>query len=274
MKKAYFIQFRTALFILFVLSFCGIVRAQTIQLSTEEIRWIGERVFENECASKDECLIEWNEGEDFLSLGIGHFIWYPKGKGGPFEKSFPEFLNYAKVSGEKIPRWLDTDLSPFRPWYSRADFLNNQKDHRSLELREFLIATKLLQAAFIVERLENALPLMLKNSPKDNRERIALQFNRLISTLSGVYALADYINFKGLGITTYESYQGKGWGLLQVLSEMKEVHNESDLLKEFSVAAKKILEERVNNSPQERNEKKWLPGWQKRVNSYFNDKRN
>ncbi|HDS09950.1 MAG TPA: hypothetical protein ENN73_06960 [Firmicutes bacterium] len=270
MKKAVFFQCGTVFFILLVFIFCGIAKAQAIQLSTEEIRWIGERVFENECASRDECLIEWNEGEDFLSLGIGHFIWYPKGKPGPFEESFPEFLNYAEASGEKIPRWLNTNLSPFCPWYSRADFLNNQKDHRLLELREFLIATKLLQAAFIVKRLENALPLMLKNAPKDNRGKISLQFDRMASTISGVYALADYINFKGLGITPRESYQGKGWGLLQVLSEMKEADNESDLLKEFSVAAKKILEERVNNSPPGRNEKKWLLGWQRRVDSYLN----
>ena len=108
--------------ILLVLSLFGIVRAQAVQLSTAEIRWIGERVFQNECASKDECLIEWNEGEDFLSLGIGHFIWYSRGKRGPFEESFPEFLNYARVSGKKIPVWLDKDLSPFCPWNSRADF--------------------------------------------------------------------------------------------------------------------------------------------------------
>ncbi|MBU3912181.1 MAG: hypothetical protein KKD90_06305 [Candidatus Omnitrophica bacterium] len=274
MKKAIFIQCRAALLILLVLSLSGMMRAQAIQLSTQEIRWIGERVFENECASRDEFLIKWNEGEDFLSLGIGHFIWYPRGKKGSFEESFPEFLNYAKVSGEKIPTWLDTNLSSFCPWNSREDFLDNQKDHRLLELREFLTETKLLQAAFIVKRLEDALPLMLKNTPGKNHGKIDLQFNRVASTLSGVYALADYVNFKGLGVTSYESYQGKGWGLLQVLSEMKEADNESEPLREFSVAAKKILEERVNNSPPERNEKKWLPGWQRRIDSYLKDKRN
>lgn len=79
MKKAVFIQRRTTLLILLTLSFFGIARAQAIQLSMEEIRLIGERVFENECASREESLIDWNEGEDFLSLGIGHFIWYPRG---------------------------------------------------------------------------------------------------------------------------------------------------------------------------------------------------
>ena len=34
--------------------------------------------------------------------------------------------------------------------------------------------------------------------------------------------------------------------------------------------AKKILAERVKNSPKDRNEQKWLPGWQRRVESYLN----
>ena len=272
MKKTVFIQCRTAFCILLALSLFGIARVQAIQLSMEEICWIGERVFENECASRDECLIDWNEGEDFISLGIGHFIWYPRGEKGPFEESFPEFLNYAKGSGVKMPTWLDADLSLFCPWNSREDFLYNQKDHRLLELREFLAETKLIQAAFIVKRLGDALPLMLKNAPEGKRGKIDLQFNRVASTLSGVYALADYVNFKGLGTTSYESYQGKGWGLLQVLSEMKESDDESGVVKEFCFAAKKILEERVNNSPPERNEKKWLPGWQRRIDSYLKDK--
>jgi len=45
-------------------------RAIMGQLSKQEIQQIGESVFENGCASKDENLIAWNEGEDFLSLGI------------------------------------------------------------------------------------------------------------------------------------------------------------------------------------------------------------
>ena len=72
------------------------------QLSRQEVQQIGERVFENECASKDENLIVWNEGEDFMSLGIGHFIWHPANSKELFEGSFVKFLEYAKTSGEQI----------------------------------------------------------------------------------------------------------------------------------------------------------------------------
>jgi hypothetical protein len=243
--------------------------AQKIPLSQQEIQQIGERVFENECASKDENLIAWNEGEDFLSLGIGHFIWHPKNSKTLFEGSFIKFLEYAKNSGEKIPAWLDRKSFPACPWRSRNNFLSMQNDRRLIELKDFLIKTKPLQAAFIVKRLEDALPVILKHASESNRDKISLQLDRLISTPSGVYALADYVNFKGLGIAPSEKYQGKGWGLLQVLEGMRDENEAPDSVGEFARSANAVLESRINNSPSSRNEQKWLPGWQKRVNSYL-----
>lgn len=243
--------------------------AQKISLSQQEIQHIGERVFENECASKDENLIVWNEGEDFLSLGIGHFIWHPKNSKEIFEGSFIKFLECAKASGEKIPAWLDRKPFPACPWSSRNNFLTAQNDRRLIELKDFLIRTKSLQADFIVKRLENALSVILKHASEGNRERLILQLERLISTPSGVYALADYVNFKGHGIVPSEKYQGKGWGVLQVLEGMREESDAPDAVGEFARSANAVLEDRVKNSPSCRNEQKWLPGWQRRVNSYL-----
>ena len=189
--------------------FSGIGAAQGIQLSSQEISWIGEKVFENECASKDECLVEWNESEDFLSVGIAHFIWYPKACAGPFEESFVKFLNYAKASGKKIPCWLNAKPFSACPWNSREEFLSDQKKPKLQELRGFLKATKSQQAEFIVERLKDALPVMLEKAPKKDRQKISRQFNRLASISAGVYALVDYLNFKGLGIFDSERYKGK-----------------------------------------------------------------
>lgn len=239
------------------------------ELSPQEIELIGEKIFKNECASKDDKLIAWNEGEDFMSLGIGHFIWYPaKGKK-TFIGSFAKFIEYAIISGEKIPAWLDKKPIPACPWWSRDSFLNAQNDRRSIELKKFLIKTKSIQAAFIIKRLEEALPLILKHVSEGSREKIAFQMNRLISTPSGAYVLADYANFKGLGITPSEYYRGKGWGLFQVLEGMRDRNEAPDAVREFVRSANIVLEDRVKNSPSGRNEKRWLPGWQKRVNSYI-----
>ncbi|MBM3248041.1 MAG: hypothetical protein FJZ10_01250 [Candidatus Omnitrophica bacterium] len=262
MQKAMLLS---ALFLLFLTD----ATAQKISLSQQEIQQIGERVFENECASKDENLIVWNEGEDFMSLGIGHFIWYPENGKDSFEESFVKFLKYAKASGEQIPGWLDTTPFPACSWSSREHFLSAQSDSRLIELKDFLIKTKSLQAAFIMRRLEDALPLIFKSTPEGVREKIASQFYRVASAPSGVYALADYVNFKGLGIAPFENYQGKGWGLLQVLEGMREENEAPDAVGEFARSANAVLEERVKNSPSGRNEQKWLPGWKKRVNSYI-----
>ncbi|MBU0503969.1 MAG: hypothetical protein ABH882_00275 [Candidatus Omnitrophota bacterium] len=243
--------------------------AQTILLSAEEVSFIGERVFENECASNNENLIAWNEGEDFLSLGIGHFIWHPANSRRIFEESFVKFLEYAKASGEKSPPWLDKKTFPECPWDSRDDFLNAKSDVRLIELKEFLIRTKPLQSAFILKRLEDALPLILMRAPESSREKIASQFNRVASAPSGIYALADYVNFKGLGIALSENYQGKSWGLLQVLEGMRGEIEAPDAIREFALSANIVLMDRVKNSPLGRNEQKWLPGWQKRVDSYI-----
>jgi len=237
-------------------------------LSQNEIQAIGESVFKNECASKEEELIAWNEGEDFMSLGIGHFIWHPAGAIDTFEESFIKFLKYAKDSGEQLPEWLDKTPLPACPWKTRADFMASMGDRRLKELREFLIKTKQIQAAFIIKRLDDALPLILESFPKKRRDTIALRFNRVAATSSGIYALADYVNFKGLGIVVSERYQGKGWGLLQVLEGMKD--EDTAVLEDFVRSASVVLEERIKNAPLVRNEQRWLPGWKKRINSYLN----
>ena len=44
----------------------------------------------------------WNPGEEFPSLGIGHFIWYPAGVDGPFIESFPRLLAFLSARQETI----------------------------------------------------------------------------------------------------------------------------------------------------------------------------
>ena len=46
-------------------------------LNDSDYDWIGSRIYKNEALGKPEYLTHWNEGEDFPSLGIGHFIWRP-----------------------------------------------------------------------------------------------------------------------------------------------------------------------------------------------------
>jgi hypothetical protein len=133
------------------------------------------------------------------------------------------------------------------------------------ELRQFLFETKNLQALFIAARLEKALPRIIEKLSPAEKEKVSIAFTQLASDSRGLYALIDYTNFKGEGISPEETYKGQGWGLLQVLQAMPK-----NTVADFVEQAKKILAQRVKNSPPERQEEKWLKGWMNRLDTYLN----
>ncbi len=238
-----------------------------ISLSHQEAMRIGRKIWQNECGGSVAGLTSWNVGENFASLGIGHFIWYPAGARGPFEESFPPFVRYVEKRGAKLPELLLGKKGGACPWNSRAEFLAAESSTRMKHLRIFLTDTIDLQADFMVERLRNALPKMLAAAPAGEREKIEQRFNRLANRAHGCYALIDYVNFKGEGVLETERYKAKGWGLLQVLEGMSDASSASPL-SEFADSAERVLRERVKNAPPERKEQRWLAGWLGRVETY------
>jgi hypothetical protein len=262
----------TVLTALFLLA-SAVAAAAAINLSPADTRRIGKRIWQNECEGTVAGLTAWNEGENFASLGIGHFIWYPKGQRGPFEESFPKFLRFAGDNRALLPVWLQHHATgdsgaPDCPWNSRVEFNQASQTVRMKELRQFLAKTVDLQAAFMVERLQQALPKMLGEAPPTERTRVQQRFDRVADSPSGCYALVDYVNFKGEGVLATERYAGQGWGLLQVLEGMSEDSSGREAVKNFAESAKRVLTKRVRNSPPERNESRWLPGWLNRINTY------
>jgi hypothetical protein len=240
----------------------GIVSSQSVSLSDAQAERIGRRLWQNESGGTIAGLTAWNTGEDFASLGIGHFIWYPKNMRGPFEESFPPLVQYLISNGVKIPAWLEQANGC--PWSNRAQFIGDQQTPRMKELRSLLADTISLQARFAGLRLERALPKMLEAVPSEDRAKIRANFNRVAGEPQGLYALVDYVNFKGEGTLASERYRGEGWGLLQVLQEMRS----GPAAAEFSRAADRALTRRVANAPAARDEKRWLPGWRNRVRTY------
>ena len=242
--------------------------ARAIAISHGDALKVGKRVWQNECGGTISGLTSWNQGEDFASLGIGHFIWYPKGQRGPFEESFPDLMKFVSSRGAKLPALLlGVPRGQPCPWNSRAEFLQAENSPEMNQLRRFLADTIDLQAEFLVARLQAALPKMLAEAAPADRTNVQQQFEHLTKTPQGCYALIDYVNFKGEGVLHTERYQGQGWGLLQVLAAM---HGNSDsgAPDEFARAAKIILTRRVQNAPPDRHESRWLTGWLRRVNSY------
>jgi hypothetical protein len=236
-------------------------------LSHVDVLKIGKKIWQNECNGTIAGLTSWNAGEDFASLGIGHFIWYSRGRRGPFEESFPKVVSFISKRGAKLPALLLGIGEKPCPWNSRTEFLQAQHSNEMNQLRSFLADTIDLQAEFLIARLESALPKMLAEAAPSDRANVQQQFERLTKTSQGCYALVDYVNFKGEGVLHTERYQGRGWGLLQVLEAMPGT-SEAGAVDEFARAAKAVLTQRVQNSPPNRHESRWLPGWIRRVNSY------
>ena len=135
-----------------------------------------------------------------------------------------------------------------------------------VQLRNLLKATIAWQARFASLRLEQALPKMLAAAPDAARKTINANFYRVAGERLGLYALMDYVNFKGEGVSPTEKYRGQGWGLLQVLAAMPDT---GPALPGFAKAADEVLTLRVANSPPSRDEARWLPGWRNRLRTYL-----
>ncbi|MBI5624658.1 MAG: hypothetical protein HY924_12840 [Elusimicrobia bacterium] len=235
-------------------------------ISDEAAKAISRRVWENESGGTVEGLTFWGRGEGFASLGIGHFIWYPAGADRPFGESFTRLLAYFERRGVALPDWLRNN--PTCPWPDRESFRRDLAGPRMKELRTLLHDTVDLQARFMANRLEAALPRLLRSAPPQRRALVRARFMALASQPEGLYALIDYVNFKGEGLYPQERYNNTGWGLLQVLDDMRGYPEGRTALREFSRSARRVLWQRVLNSPPERDEMRWVAGWRKRVKSY------
>ena len=239
--------------------------APASNLSASQKAAIGRKIWQNESGGKVSGLTAWNSGEEFPSLGIGHFIWYPAGFNGPFEESWPSFIRYAKSKGANPPA---IGTQRYSPWRTRSEFQSKFNSAEMKSLRTWLASNVTLQTEFIMVRSRAALPKMLAAAPASERAKIQSNYQKVSTTPQGTYALIDYVNFKGEGISPTEKYKGQGWGLLQVLGGMKNVSSGPAAATEFSASAKRALSRRVANAPASRNEGKWLPGWHNRCSTY------
>jgi len=246
---------------------------QLPELNDADYAWIASRIFQNETGGQTRYLTHWGEGEDFPSFGIGHFIWFPGGVDAPFDETFPAMAAFVMQQGSgnsQAPGWLQ-ELQPFdAPWDSKQQFDAAWSSARMTGLREWLQASGQLQAKFIVSTFEQRWKNLAL--PPEQKQRMTGLLQKMAATAEGLFAIIDYFNFKGLGTNPRERYQQQGWGLVQVLQEMAQLNKGSgdceDIVGQFSQAASNRLSLRVELSPPERNENRWLDGWMKRVQAY------
>ena len=238
-----------------------------LTLTANQLDWVGQQIYQNECASRPACLVHWNEGEAFPSLGIGHFIWYPAGVEEPFVESFPGLIESYRQAGTPMPEWL-ANLEPFHaPWPNREAFIAEADSLKIAELRMLLETTQGQQAAHIFERAQRAMADVINAAPTAEQPRLKQHLEALSQTPGGVYALIDYVNFKGEGLAPTERYHGEGWGLLQVLQAMDD-QGQQPALVQFREAADQVLTRRAELAENPIERERWLPGWRNRLRTY------
>ncbi len=235
-----------------------------IELSELDAFAIGQKVWMNQCNQTIEGMLVWNPGEEFASLGIGHFIWYPIGREQKFVQTFPAFVQFLKDHRIQLPYWLTPKTTC--PWHSRYEFERGKRSSKMRDLQNLLTSTLFLQALFMSKQLSSAESRLTQDLSQSNAKHVQQQIDRLSQVPSGLFALIDYLSFQGEGTDSIEQYEGKGWGILQVLLRMP--GNTEDPLEEFISSAQKTLSDRVEFSPPHRQERQLLTGWLKRIESY------
>ncbi len=243
----------------------GAPAAAASGLSGAQKAAIGRKIWQNESGGTVNGLTAWNSGEGFPSLGIGHFIWYPAGQSGPFEESWPQFVAFARAQGANPPA---VAMQRHSPWTTKAEFQRQFNGPELSSLRTWLAGNIGVQTDYIINRSRGALPKILAAAPPSERAKIEANYRKVATTPQGTYALIDYVNFKGEGIKDTERYNGMGWGLMQVLGNMRDVPSGPAAASEFAASAKRMMSRRVQNAPAARNEGKWLPGWHNRCDTY------
>ncbi len=245
---------------------------QKLQIPRDLALKAGRQIWRNETGGQAEAITAWNNGEEFASMGIGHFIWYPAGRRDQFAESFPEMISFVRSRGAKLPAWLDKRPIPPCPWNSKAEFMRAFKSAEMVELRRFLQATFAEQTQFMAQRMRQALPKMLATlSTQREKDHVKQQFLRVAASSKSLYPLLDYVNFKGEGISPSETFldarSGRrvGWGLKDALLQMSGAAQGQSALDDFSKATKAVLLRRIANNPPSR---RWQEGWMKRCDTY------
>lgn len=235
-----------------------------ISLNDLQKNKIGQQIFQNETGGDYKKLVHWNQGEDFPSLGIAHFIWIPRSANVVFSDSFKGVIQQYVKLGYSLPAILRRQAPNYEcPWQSSSEFWAQRSSPEVMELQYFLESTMNVQLDYVIDRVSRDLPKIFSGLTTNQKELINRNINNVISSDASWYPIIDYLNFKGSGSKFIETTASGGWGLRQVLFNMNP--NASSPQKEFADSAYEVLERRTVLRSQDR---MWLPGWRKRVSTY------
>src|SRR5690606_13419778 len=148
-------------------------------LARADLDWLGERIYSNECNRQADCLLGWNAGENFPSLGIGHFIWYRAGQEEAYVETFPDLLRFLEARGHALPAWVAAAAYE-QPWADRQSFLAAREGPRLQALARLLETSMATQTDFIVQRFHRSLQDLLQAQPAGERQQLQQRIDALL----------------------------------------------------------------------------------------------
>ena len=239
-----------------------------IRLSDAEAEAVGRKDRGRTSNATIDGLTHWNKGEDFASLGIGHFIWYKAGERGPFTESFPGLLDALAASRADLARLAPGQ--PPCPWSDRDAFFADFRGPRLNELRAILTDTIGVQARYAADRLRVGLAqntrrrpgLGAPGAPGPLRPR-RLRAQRRVRA-DGLREL------QGRGHQYRRALQRRRLGPAPGPQGMMDSASGQPSVKAFAESADAALAAR-GQQPAARDENRWLPGWRKRLLTYLDN---
>lgn len=269
---------------------------EKIRLTPNDRKRLIHLIWQRESAGSVEGLTAWNAGESFASVGFHHALWHPDR-----DSTVNAFAHFAKARGlENIPEEIFLPLPDYLStrmlWKEAlADAAQGQTEQEQAKTRAGMLLKKLqvffarndvqeAQLDFIVQDLQNFrenFSQIIQDIPdaqrrahwQDKTSRVEGNFDALAQSPEGLFALLDYISFKGdgfsegnlrIGLEIREVSLDTNWGLLQVLSKMRMTAHEAPL-SAFQHSASEILAERAHRW---KSDEKWMLGWNNRVQGY------
>jgi len=245
------------------------VTSSSFHVTDPQALEIGQRIWQNQSGGTADGIVAWGASGngEYAEIGINQSLWFSeKYLEDPtttkFVEDWPVMARYLKKHGFDIPDWSLEHC----PWETKEQFLTSLNDQKVIELRDLLTTDEAVtaQTRCIIKRLKKALPKMLEGLSEEDAAKVTTSFTRIASTPNGMYALIDYVNFKGEGTSPNERFNGEGWGLLQVLETMSGATDDS--LQEFYDAADTMLKRLISNHP---SAERCLPGWEARLQTYL-----
>ena len=240
-------------------------------LTDDQLLEIGIKIWQNQCGiwnrpgkvthNMKQGITSWED--DYALIGIGQYIWYPADETKNFQEDWPLVAQELKDKGYSMEDWMLGTC----PWNNSKEFFSDFDGDRLKSLRKMLAKKALIieQARSIATRLDESLDKIKgaidAESGIGDEEKTALK--QLISENfyqvardhypCGLYALMDYVHFKGEGVLSTETINGVGWGLRQVLEQMNDkIMAKKDPIAVFAHVAKKIYPDNDHDYADER----------------------